>query len=79
MSNPIRCYSTNTAIGEYYSAYMAIRDHLNKNPPADGEKQIVDYLRDFGIILYPEIMRITTNSRFIDAHLINKPPQKNDI
>ena len=77
MSNPIRCYSTNTAIGEYYSVYMALRDHLRKNPPKEGEKQLIDYLSDFGITLYPQIMRTTTNVRFIDAYLINKEPQKN--
>jgi len=77
MSNPIRCYSTNTAIGDYYSAYMALRDHLRKNPPKEGEKQLIDYLSDFGITLYPQIMRTTTNVRFIDAYLINKEPQKN--
>ena len=79
MSNPIRCYSTNTAIGEYYSAYMVLRDHLHKNPPKEGEKQLIDYLNDFGIILYPQIMRTTTNVRFIDAYLINKEPRKNSM
>lgn len=77
MSNPIRDYSTNTAIGEYYSAYMALRDHLRKNPPKEGEKQLTDYLSDLGITLYPEIMRTTTNVRFIDAYHINKEPLKN--
>jgi DNA-directed RNA polymerase subunit N (RpoN/RPB10) len=77
MSNPIRCFSTNTAIGEYYSAYMVIRDYLNENPPKKGEKQLIDYLRDFDIVLYPQIMRTTTHVRFIDAYLINKEPQKN--
>ena len=79
MSNPIRCYSTNTAIGEHYSAYMALRDHFNKNPPKEGEKTLVQHLSGFGITLYPQIMRTTTNVRFIDAYLINKEPQKNDL
>lgn len=77
MSNPIRCYSTNTAIGEYYSVYMALRDYLEQNPPKKGEKQLINYLSDFGITLYPQIMRTTTNVRFIDAYHINKDPQKN--
>ena len=79
MSNPIRCFSTNSAIGEYYSVYMALRDHLHKNPPKEGEKQLIDYLNEFGITLYPQIMRTTTTVRFIDAYLINKEPQKNNI
>lgn len=79
MSNPIRCFSTNTAVGEYYSAYMAIRDYLRKNPPKEGEKKLIDYLSDFGITLYPQIMRTTTNVRFVDAYLINKEPQKNSL
>ena len=77
MSNPIRCYSTNTAIGEYYSVYMALRDHLRKNPPKEGEKQLTDYLSDLGITLYPQLMRTTTNVRFIDGYFINKEPLKN--
>ena len=76
MSNPIRCFSTNTPIGEYYTVYMAIRDHLNKNPPKKGDKTMIDYLNEFGISLYPQIMRTTTNVRFIDAHLINKQPDR---
>ena len=76
MSNPVRCFSTNTSIGEYYTVYMAIRDHLNKNPPKEGEKTMIDYLNDFGITLYPQIMRTTTNTRFIDAYLINKQPDR---
>lgn len=72
MSDPIRCPSTNTVLGEYYPIYMAIRDHLHKNPPKEGDKNMVDYLNEFGIILYPQIMRITTHVRFIDAYLINK-------
>lgn len=79
MSNPIRCYSTNTAIGEYYAVYMELRDHLQKNPPKKGEKEVLDYLREFGITLYPQIMRTISNVRFIDAHLISKEPQKNNI
>ena len=78
MSDPVRCYSTNVVIGEYYSVYMALRDHLNKNPPKKGEKQLIDYLNDFGITLYPQIMRTTTNVRFIDAYTINKEPKKNN-
>lgn len=77
MSNPIRCYSTNTAIGEYYSVYMALRDHFRKNPPKEGEKQLTDCLSDLGITLYPQIMRTTTNARFIDAYLIYEEPLKN--
>ena len=72
MSDPIRCFTTNTPIGEYYTVYMALRDHLHKNPPKKGEKEIIDYLKEFGIVLYPQIMRTTTNARFIDAHLIDK-------
>lgn len=78
MSNPIRCFSTNSTIGEYYSVYMALRDHFNEHPPAPGEKTLVEHLRGFGIDLYPQIMRTTTNVRFIDAHLINKEPTKNN-
>lgn len=72
MSNPVRCYSTNVSIGEYYTAYMAIRDYLNKHPPKKGGKTIIDYLNDFGISSYPQIMRTTAHVRFIDAHLIKK-------
>lgn len=79
MSNPIRCFSTNTAIGEYYSVYMALRDYLRKHPPKDGEKQITDFLSEFGITTIPQIMRTITNVRFIDAYLINKDPQKNNL
>ena len=77
MSNPIRCYSTNTAIGEYYSIYMALRDHLRENPPKKGEKQLIDYLYDFGITQYPQIMRTVTNRRFVDAYHINGEARKN--
>lgn len=76
MSNLIRCYSTNTTIGEYYTVYMALRDHLNKHPPKKGDKTLIDYLNDFGITLYPQIMRTTTHVRFIDAYLINKESDK---
>lgn len=76
MSNPIRCFSTNTSIGEYYTVYMALRDHLNKNPPKKGEKTMIDYLNDFGITLYPQIMRTTANVRFVDAYLISKQPDR---
>lgn len=72
MSNPIRCFSTNTTIGEYYTVYMALRKHLTENPPKKGEKQMIDYLNEFGITLYPQIMRTTSHVRFIDAHLTNK-------
>ena len=78
MSNPIRCFSTNASIGEYYPAYVALRDHLNKNPPKKGDKLLTDYLDEFGINLYPQIMRFTTHVRFIDAHHITKEPQNND-
>lgn len=70
MSDPIRCYSTNVDIGAYYVVYMAIRDHLTRNPPADGEKGLVDYMREFGITSYPQLMRMTGHVRFVDAHLI---------
>lgn len=76
MSNPIRCYSTNSSIGEYYTVFMALRDHLNRNPPAEGEKQLIDYLKEFGIVLYPQIMRTITNARFIDAGNIHIEPYK---
>jgi DNA-directed RNA polymerase subunit N (RpoN/RPB10) len=72
MSDPIRCFSTNSAIGEYYMIYVAIRDHLNRHPPGQGDKTLVDYLREFGITQYPQIMRMTSHVRFIDAHTINR-------
>jgi len=67
MSNPIRCPSTNDSIGEYYAAYMALNEYITDHPTG---KQMIDYLRDFGISNYPQIMRIITNIRFIDAHRI---------
>jgi hypothetical protein len=77
MSSQVRCPSTNTAIGEYTPIYMALRDHLNKNPPKKGEKQLIDYLHEFGLTEYPQLMRATTAERFIDGANINKEPQKN--
>ena len=79
MPIPVRCFSTNSAIGEYYTVYVALRDYLLKNPPKEGEKTLLDYLHDFGIILYPQIMRITTHTSFIDAYHIHQEPHKNNI
>jgi hypothetical protein len=78
MSTQIRCYSTNTASGEYSAVYMALRDHFHKNPPKPGEKQLIDYLHEFGLTEYPQLMRATTAERFIDGANINKEPQKNN-
>jgi hypothetical protein len=66
----------NTEIGEYYTVYMAIRDHLHKFPPKKGDKTMINYLNEFGITYYPEIMRTISNVRFIDADLIYKTPVK---
>ena len=70
MSDPIRCYSTNTDIGAYYTVYMALRDHLNKNPPPAGGKGLVNYMEEFGVTSYPQLMRMTGHVRFVDAHLV---------
>lgn len=78
MSNPVRCFSTNETIGEYYYAFMVLREYLNNNPPLEGEKTMVEYLKEFGIRLYPQIMRTIANVRFIDAHNIYNQPQKNE-
>lgn len=76
MSIPVRCFTTNTAIGQYSTAYTALRDYFNNNPPKDGEKQMVDYFSEFGLIWYPQRMRIISNVTFKDAHLLSDPPQK---
>jgi DNA-directed RNA polymerase subunit N (RpoN/RPB10) len=76
MSNPVRDFTSNTAIGEYYTVYVAIRSHLDKHPPKKGEKQLSDYLNDFGMTQYSQRMRTTTTIRFIDGFLINKDMQK---
>lgn len=72
MACPIRCYSTNVAIGEYYTVIMEIKKYLHENPPKPGEKTFVDYLNDFGITQYPQTMRIISTVNFFDAHMLNK-------
>jgi hypothetical protein len=73
MSNYVRCTETNTSIGEYYVIFMALRDHLNQIKQED---QLVKYLHEFGIMLYPDIMQMISAKRFIDADNIYKPPLK---
>ena len=72
MSDPIRCFSTNRDIGAYRVLFDAIKDHLNKNPPKEGEPTLLDYMKEFGINQYPQIMRMTNYVEFKDAHLLNK-------
>ena len=78
MSNPVRDFSMNETIGEYYYAFMALRAYLNDNPPLAGESQMLDYFKEFGITRYPSITRTITNVRFIDAVNIYKRPYKNE-
>ena len=71
MSYPIRDFSAGgAAIGDYMVVITALRAEFEKNPPKPGEKQLIDYIKEFGLTLYPQIMRVTTSVRFIDAHLI---------
>jgi hypothetical protein len=76
MANSMRCSSTNTDVGEYYELFMGLRNYLNINPPKAGEKTLVEYLAELGIIKYPEIGTTIANVRFVDAHLINNHPHK---
>jgi hypothetical protein len=46
------------------------RIYGHSNPPKQGEKTITDYLKEFGITEYPQVMRMTTHIKFSDAHLI---------
>lgn len=78
MSNPVRDFSMNETIGEYYYAFMALRAYFNDNPPLKGDKQMLHYLNEWGINLYPSITRTITNVRFIDAANIYKRPYKNE-
>jgi DNA-directed RNA polymerase subunit N (RpoN/RPB10) len=79
MSNPIRDFSTNEAIGDCYHVYMAIRADLAKKNIEDKQGNILKkYMNELGINLYPGLMRLTTNSRYIDACGIYKYPQKNE-
>ena len=68
MSNPIRCTSTNTAIGEYYNIFQSIKD----------EDNIINYLKEMGIILYPDITTIITTREFKYADLLYKEPEKDN-
>lgn len=71
MSYPIRDFSAGgAAIGDYMVVIAALRSEFKKNPPKPGEKQLIDYIKEFGLTLYPQIMRATTSVRFVDAHLI---------
>ena len=78
MSNPIRCFTTNTTIGEYYPLYMALKAHFNEHPPATGEKTLIEHMKGLGIELYPQLMRTVATVQFIDAQYINKYPTKNN-
>lgn len=77
MPPPIRCFSTNEDIGQYYLVLSAIRKHLKQNPPKDGEKNMMDYFNEFTLTSYPARMRITCFARFQDAHLITHDVLKN--
>jgi hypothetical protein len=68
MSYP-RDPSTNTAIAQYYVAIDAIKAYLHENPPKPGEKTLLDYYSDFGITLYPQLMRAVTRRNFDLAHI----------
>ena len=65
-----RCYSTNTAYSQYIPLYMALRTYFANNPPAEGEPTLLDHIKEWGVDIYPCLMRIVSNVRFIDAHLI---------
>jgi hypothetical protein len=70
MSDLIRDFSTNMSIGAWYRVYSEIRQYLVNNPPKEGEKQLIDYLHEFGITEYSQIMHLTSHVRFTDAHLL---------
>ncbi len=72
MACPIRDYSTNTSIGEFWVVYNAIKKHLDKNPPKKGDKKLIDYLHEVEQHLYPQIMRTTTTVRPQDAYFLGK-------
>ncbi len=64
MPQLVRCPSTNVPIGEYYMLFRAVKKHR----PDD----IVKVLKECGLTEYPQIMRMVSHVRFIDAHLIHK-------
>lgn len=73
MPPPIRCFTTNEAIGQYYLVIDAIRKHLEKNTE---DKTLSDYLAEFTLTSYPQRMRIIGYTRFQDAHLTTHNPIK---
>lgn len=70
MSDYIRDPSTNKLIGQYYPLYMATLAYYNKNYPDKANEMIIADIKEWGLDIYPCIMRMITHLRFIDAHLI---------
>lgn len=64
MSQLIRCPSTNVPINEYHLLFREVKKHKPNN--------IVKVLNECGLTEYPQIMRMVSHVRFIDAHLIHK-------
>jgi DNA-directed RNA polymerase subunit N (RpoN/RPB10) len=79
MPGPIRCYSTNAAIGDKYAVYKAIQAHLEKNPPKQGEMTLMDHLRGLGVVKYPQIMRIVSTTSYVESHRYARDPLKYHI
>ena len=63
MSDPIRDPSSNISIGWARVIVNALMEFLNKNPPKEGGKDLVDYIADLGIPkeYYSVVCRLITH------------------
>lgn len=46
---PIRCFESNTSVGQWFPILDAIKTYLQENPPRDGELTLSDYYDACGI------------------------------
>lgn len=60
MPSPVRCYTTNSVVGECKPLYDALK---KKNVPND---KIIKILHSLGFNKYPQIIRIMTHMDFHD-------------
>ena len=73
MSGSNRDYSTNIVYGQYMKLFEALRTYYINNPPGEGEPTLLDHVKEWGVDIYPCLMRLASHLHFIDAHLIGNP------